>query len=256
MSKRRVKRFYAYQPIDLRGIDAARKILNNRFDGNNLRRYKLVYTNQEIEVDNFDAVTAMFGIHGPTERHAITAKSSGGRYAFLDFTNRNCISLEYHSSEINPEPEIGKIAEALALRPLNRVINSAFVAHGFDEVGKKYAFEVRMFLELLGISVVTGEYYEPRSVSDKVRGRIAANDAFVAIVTPQDDHTWIIQETTLADSLGKQPIVLVEQTAEHKRGLRGDNEDIYFPAGHVSETFNRILQGFHTIRGTSGVSAS
>ncbi len=253
MGTRRVKRYYAYRAIDLNGIDAARTILNNSFNSNDLRRYRLVYPNQEIEVSNFDNVSALFGSHGPTDLHAITAKSSGGRYAHLDCSNRSHITLEFYSGKINPEPQVGKIAESLGLRPLNRLINSAFVAHGFDDVGKKYALEVRSFLELLGIAVVTGEYYEPRSVSDKVRSRIAANDAFVAIVTPQDDHTWIIQETTLADSLGKQPIVLVEQTADHKRGLRGDNEDIFFPSGHVCETFIRMIQGLHIIRGTSGV---
>lgn len=253
MGTRRVKKYYMYRRIDLNGIDAARQILNSRFEDKDLRRYRLVYPNHEIEVDTFDDAKAVFGSHGPTSIHAITAKADGGRYAHLNFTNRDYITLEYHSKAIDPEPEIKKIADALSLRPLNRLINSAFVAHGFEKVGRGYADHVRTFLELLGIAVTTGEYYEPRSVSEKVASRIAANDAFVAIVTPQDDHTWIIQETTLADSLGKQPIVLVEQSASYKRGLRGDNEDIYFPVDHVAESFNRILQGLHAIRGTSGI---
>jgi hypothetical protein len=252
MGIRRVKRYYVYRSIDINGINAARQVLNERFESGDLRRYRLIYPNQEIEVDTFEEVKETFGTLGPTHRHSIIAKTDGGRYANLDFTSRDYITLEYHSEKINPEGEIGRIAEALSLRQLSRLITSAFVAHGFDDVGRKYASEVQTFLELLGIIVVTGTRYEPRSVSDKVRDRIASSDAFVAIVTPQDNPTWIVQETTLADSLGKQPIVLVEQSADHKTGLLGNHELIFFPTGHVSESFNRILQGIHTIRGTDG----
>lgn len=251
MGVRRIKCYYRHQPVDLNGLQAVREILNQRFDGTNLRRYRLVYPSDEVEVDSFDEVTELFASRGPTTRHAVVAKSSGGRYACFDTTNLAQIVLEYHSGELNVEAEVAKIEKALSLRPLQRLIQSAFIAHGFDQKGKTYAQQISQFLRLLGVAVTTGEYFEPTSVSEKVKRRIAENDMFVAVVTPQDDRTWIIQETTYADSLNKHPIVLIETTIEQKRGLRGDQEDVFFPDGHVSEAFVKILQGLRKLRGDS-----
>ncbi len=52
-------------------------------------------------------------------------------------------------------------------------------------------------------------------------------------------------------SLYKNPIVLVEATTEQKRGLRGDQEDILFPEGLISESFVKILQALRKLRGDS-----
>jgi hypothetical protein len=138
----------------------------------------------------------------------------------------------------------------LSLRPLQRLIDSTFIAHGFDETGKRYASEVRLFLEALSIKVETGEYFEPGSVPDKVKSRIEGCDMFVAIVTPQDNQTWITQETVFADSKGKQPFVLVDNTMDYRAGMLGENEYIAFTPGWISEGFVKILQGLNKLRGS------
>lgn len=249
MGVRRIKRYYRYQVVDLNGLRAVRNILNERFDTTDTRRYRLIYPADEIEVETFDEVSQLFVTRGPTARHTTVASSSGGRYASFDATSNSQIVVEYQSGTINVEAEVAKIEKALSLQPLQKVIESAFIGHGFDAKGKAYAQEVGQFLRLLGIRVSTGEYFEPTSVSEKVKRRIAENDLFVAIVTAQDDRTWIIQETTYADSLNKQPFVLIETTVDQKRALRGDKEDIFFPDGHVSEAFIKILQGMRKLRG-------
>src|SRR3990170_29373 len=43
-----------------------------------------------------------------------------------------------------------------------------FLSFKFTPKGKKYAAEVRHFLELIGIEVVTGERFEPRGISNKI----------------------------------------------------------------------------------------
>ena len=79
---------------------------------------------------------------------------------------------------------------------------------------------------MIGVEPVTGRHFEPSSVAEKVKRRIENSDAFLAIITPQDDQTWIIQETTYAESKNKYPFLLVEQGTEMKQGLLGDREYI------------------------------
>lgn len=244
----RIKKYYARKKIDRSGIDAARTVLNKLFTNSDGRIYRFVYPTHDVSVQDFDHATAILGKYGPTDFFSISASSAAGRYAHLDFTNRDYVALEFHSAKVDPDQPIDEIADKLSLRTVKQLVNSAFIAHGFNHAGKAYALEISMFLGLLGIDVVTGGYYEPRSVSEKVRDRIAECDIFIAVVTPQDDHTWVIQETTLADTLGKQPMVLIEETVQHKRGLRGDHEDISFQEGQIAATFNKILQGINTIR--------
>ena len=249
MATRRIKRYYQYQAIDLNGLDAVRTVFNQRFSASEFRRYRLVYPSDEIEVSTIDDVKEIFVRKGPTSKFTIVARSTGGRFASFDSTSLAQIVVEYHSKELNVETEIEKVERAVSLRPLQRLVQSGFIAHGFDDKGKVYAQQVAEFLRLLGLTTTTGEYFEPTSVSEKVKKRILEGDIFIAIVTPQDDRTWIIQETTYADSLNKHPFVLVETTVDHKRGLRGDQEEIFFPENHVSETFIKILQGLRRLRG-------
>jgi hypothetical protein len=249
MSISRITRFYRFQPIDLNGINAVRQVLNSSFDSNALRRYRLIYPSDEIEVKVHDDVAHVFASRGPTFRFSILAKTSAGRYALFDATHFDRIFVDFTSAQLNVTAEVQKIEQAVSLRPLQRLVQSAFIAHGFDDKGKRYALEVAEFLRLLGIAAITGEYFEPVSISEKVKRWIVESDIFIAIVTPQDDLTWIVQETTFADSLDKQPFILVENTVEPKRGLRGDHEDIFFPEGHISESFIKLLQGIRKLRG-------
>lgn len=247
MSSIRTKRYFRYQPVDVNGLRAVLDILERGFD---TWTYTLRYASEDIEVNRFADVKSIVATKGPARRVRITAKSSGGRRACFDATDSRFISVEYYSQKINPDNEINKIQNALSLRPLQRLIDTTFVAHGFDSTGKKYAGEVRLFFEALNIAVETGEYFEPGKIPDKVKTRIQNADMFVAVVTPQDDHTWITQETLFADANGKQPFVLVDRCVDYKPGMLGDNEYIPFVEGCISEAFVKMLQGINKFRGT------
>jgi len=245
MTPIRTKRYFRYQPVDVNGLWAVVEILAG-FDS---WTYTLRYPAEDIEVNRFADVKSIVATKGPTRRAKVNAKSSGGRRACFDATDSRFISVEYYSQEINPDNQIEKIRNVLSLRPLQRLIDTAFVAHGFDDTGKKYAGEVRLFLETLNISVETGEYFEPGSIPNKVKARIENCDMFVAVVTPQDDHTWITQEPLFADAKGKQPLILVDREVDYKPGMLGDNEYIPFTAGCISEAFVKMLQGINNLRG-------
>lgn len=117
-------------------------------------------------------------------------------------------------------------------------ITSAFIAHAFDDEGSRYAHEVTLFLQLIGIRSESGRAFEPKRVSDKVLQRLARHDMLVAIATPQQDHTRITQEITTAAALGKHLFILKHADASLKEGILGDHEVIPFPNGHVSSAFS------------------
>ncbi len=248
MARIRTKRYFRQRPIDVNALQAVLDVLTSGFDS---WSYTLRYSSEDIEVNRIADVKSIIATKGPTRRCKLNAKSNGGRWARFDALSSNAISVECYSSQIDPDTKIDAVQEALALVPLERIIESTFIAHGFDDVGKAYAGEARLFFESLGIRVETGEYYEPGNVPDKVKNRIEDCDMFVALVTPQDDHTWITQETMFADSNGKQPIVMVDDSVNYKAGMLGDKEYIPFPAGHLSHGFVRILQGLNKLRGTT-----
>jgi hypothetical protein len=104
-------------------------------------------------------------------------------------------------------------------------------------------------LQAYGLLVRTGEEYQPNQVSDKIRGLIDLSDLFFAIVLPQEDRSWITGELHYAFHKGKEPFVLEESGSGYKAALLGDWENIRFNAGHISESFTKILEGFRRIRG-------
>ena len=72
---------------------------------------------------------------------------------------------------------------------------------------------------------------------------------FVAIATPQEDSTWIIQEITTAATLDKYVFILKEADVTLKEGILGDHEYIPFPKDQLSKTFIPILEGLNELCG-------
>lgn len=245
MARIRTIRYFHQQPISVNDM----QLVLNQLNGFDNWQYTVSYLSEDIQFTKFNDVKEVAATRGRPRRVRIVAKSSGGRFARFDATHPQHISIEYYSNQLNPDVEIGRIQTALSLRPLLRIVETAFIAHGFDATGKQYASEVRLFLETLGIGVETGERFAPSSIPNKVKDRIEACDIFVAILSPQNDHTWIIQETMYADSMGKSPFLIVDTNVNYKPGMLGDNEYIPFQPGFISESFVKILQGVNAIRG-------
>ena len=124
---------------------------------------------------------------------------------------------------------------------------TVFVAHRFDELGTSCAEKTARFLELLGFRVVTGRAYEPISVAEKVRTRLLSQAIVIAILTPGDDSTWLVQESVLGESHGKPLIVLRDRVADFKPGILGDLEYIPFVAPVVETAFISLLEGLRAL---------
>lgn len=122
-----------------------------------------------------------------------------------------------------------------------------FIAHSFDEKGRAYAYQLTKILNLLGFEVATGEGFSTEKVSTKIKRRLLAKELVIAIVSPKDDNTWLIQEMAGADFLGKPLIPLVEEGAQFKPGVLGDIEYIRFKEGEITQTFTPLIEGLREL---------
>lgn len=247
----RIVRHYRRQEVDPKTLVSIRDIVNqSKMEwGHGTWGYQFLYPTQTIEVASADDIPSTVATYGPCSLHYLYFKSKTGRFVAFDARNRHFLQLEVCDRSKPAEQTVTKIEAALNLSPIVMMIRSAFVAHGFDGEGQANAHEVRRFLELSGLEVTDGKSFAPLSVSEKVSGRIEKGDILVAIVTPQDDPTWVTQEITRADTLGKHPFILKDDRVEFKGGILGDREYISFQHGCISQTFTPILEGLRELRG-------
>jgi len=123
-----------------------------------------------------------------------------------------------------------------------------FLSHRVSGEGSRYTGDVKRFLEYLGIEVVSGDKFEPRSVREKVAELLAAGHDFgVLIVAEGGESFWTRDEVNALWSEGKYVIVLVEEGAEFVQALRGDLEWIPFAKGHLGDAFLKVLEGIEFI---------
>ena len=85
------------------------------------------------------------------------------------------------------EKGIGRLDDEKAL--------TCFLGYRFNKLGKWYGSEVQEFLELSGISVITGKEFQPRSMSEKVREKLDVSDFGVAIIEEKKQSAWTRDET-------------------------------------------------------------
>jgi hypothetical protein len=128
-----------------------------------------------------------------------------------------------------------------------RMERKCFVAFRFDEQGDELAAKVCRFLELLGFSVATGRGFAPRSVSEKVKARMAEQAIVFAILTVGEDKTWIVQESLLGGLSGKPLFLLKEKAYQHSGALLADHEYIPFEAPHIERAFIQVLEGLREL---------
>jgi hypothetical protein len=124
---------------------------------------------------------------------------------------------------------------------------AVFLAHSFDERGKSYAYELIKFLTLLGFRVTTGEGYSPQGISAKVKTRLMDQEVVIALLSKQEDSTWLTQEAAGA-AFSKKPLIpLVEHGVIFKSAVLGDLEYIRFSVGQISEVFVPLLEGLQEL---------
>lgn len=126
---------------------------------------------------------------------------------------------------------------------------TCFLSFHFTGVAIEYARQVRYFLELLGVRVLTGQGYEPKPINEKVRDRLQESLDFIVVIEVQERKSaWTRDEIARAQQPGTFLIPLVEQGATFDKGIFGDHEYIEFVPGHIGDAFTGLLEGVLYIR--------
>jgi len=123
-----------------------------------------------------------------------------------------------------------------------------FVSFRFDDHSKALAFELREFLELVGVDFVSGLGYEPRSISEKVLEKLTDPlDIFMVIYSSTGDSAWLNQEIGVARARNLPILVLREESSKSDLGMLGDAEYLLFPDKNINKAFVGILQAISYI---------
>lgn len=147
--------------------------------------------------------------------------------------------------------QVAKRLDTIESRSLKKV--RCFVSFRFDDHSKALAFELREFMELVGIEFVSGLGYEPRSLSAKVVERLSEPlDLFLVIFSSSGDSAWLNQEIGVARARNLPIIVLKEESSDVNPGMIGDTEYLLFPNNSISKTFVGILQALSFLKTKTG----
>jgi tetratricopeptide (TPR) repeat protein len=127
---------------------------------------------------------------------------------------------------------------------------TAFVGQSFAEDDLEILDFFKAVLAEMGVRAITGERAEARSVSDKVKARIAEGDIFVGVLTKRESaesgkfrtSEWVIQEIAYAAGLGKKIIVLKEKDVISIGGIHGDAEYIEFDRTTLHKAALKLVQ--------------
>lgn len=231
------------------------EIENKGYKIKDQQRYDQTFGYEEIATDRLGDFLRISEERGHTLDFLISIRFEGKGYIhgelillsipLADRLSIKC-SMDNHSDLVDTLNYIEKIFDLEQYReeiPTKEKERTIFLAHGFDDRSKSYAYAVVKFLELLGFKVITGERFTPERVSTKVKERLKKQEVVMTIWSEKEDFTWLVQETSGATFLEKPLIVLVEEGLEFKPGVLGDIEYIKFPKDHISESFISIMEG-------------
>jgi hypothetical protein len=200
-------------------------------------QFSVVWTILDVEVEGFDS-------HKTTELYQIIEDgldlkkpTEEERRGVASFPSMMSVLWKIHDKV----EEISKMSSDDSTEHQGRA--RCFVSFRFDDHSKALAFELKEFLELVGVDFVSGLGYEPRSISEKVLGRLAEPlDLFIVIFSSTGDSAWLNQEIGVARGRKISVLVLKEEASDADFGMLGDTEYLSFPRDMISRTFVGVLQ--------------
>ena len=206
-------------------------------EGIALIQLSVIWTILEVEIEGFDPQKTA-ELYQIVETGLDLKKATGDDYRRVA-SLPNIAALLWKIYDKTEDVSKKLSAKSTKIRPRKR----CFVSFRFDDHNKALAFELKEFLELVGVSFVSGLGYEPRSISEKVLNRLAGPlDLFIVIFSSAGDSAWLHQEIGVARARKLPILVLKEESQDVDLGMLGDTEYISFPRDGISKTFVGILQ--------------
>lgn len=123
-----------------------------------------------------------------------------------------------------------------------------FIGRHFDENASLKYRTLSDFLTLLGFTVKEGEDYASTSIPEQVKSRINSQDIFIALITGDNSHEWIMSETSYAHGKDKHIILIVENGSNFNPSILGnDLEQIRFSPECIEKSFHKLIREFISI---------
>lgn len=200
-------------------------------------------------LDDYDSVS-LFGEKRLLRLH-VTSNTAEKASELSDLFEKELDLTEY--SPIEKKVSFAEIDELRArvdrLESASRTKLSVFISYRFSRANKIPVAELTRFLELLGVQVLTGESYEPRSVSEKVKDRLSENvDLLVYLISDSGESAWLRDEITSSRVQGAFLAPLVQKGLRIDPGMLGDVEYLRFEKGHVGDTFIGLIEALEFVK--------
>lgn len=123
-----------------------------------------------------------------------------------------------------------------------------FISYRFNELSTEI-LQLKEFLSLIEIEIVTGNDYEPRRISEKVLGKIDESiDFVICLISTNGESLWTRDEIASISQKGGHVVPIIERGASFQGGIFGDLEYIEYEPGHISDSFVKLLQGVRYIK--------
>jgi hypothetical protein len=124
-----------------------------------------------------------------------------------------------------------------------------FIGRHFDENASLKYRKLSDFLTLIGFNIKEGEDYSSSSIPEQVKSRIESQDIFIALITGNNSHEWIISETSYAHGKDKHIILIVENGSNFNPSILGnDLEQIRFSPECIEKSFHKLIREFISIK--------
>jgi hypothetical protein len=124
-----------------------------------------------------------------------------------------------------------------------------FISYRFSEGNDVIVQKIRQFLENLDIEVITGERYEPKKISDKVKSKLSQPlDLIIQLISEDGESMWTRDEIGAALYREIPFVPIIEKGVKFTPGLFGDVEWIEYETGHIGDSFIKLLDAVQDAR--------
>lgn len=247
-----IRKGYSQSPTDMEPMESLKDLstgefpIQIRFLENQLVRtinFTIHTTILFVETNGFEEKTSNEVQQIIQESLSLTEPTEEDDRGFFSLATINDLLWKVYDQvdEISKRQEIAEARVSKVMR--------CFVSFRFDDHSKALAFELREFMELVGLEFVSGLGFEPRSISEKVLERLSGPlDIFVILFSESGDSSWLNQEIGVARARKLPILVLKEDGADVSVGMLGDTEYLVFPKGNISKVFVGILQALSYLK--------
>jgi len=164
-----------------------------------------------------------------------------------------CEYVKESKQSINIKEELQRINDKLI--DLEQKVNQGnenlkcFISYRFNDRIEKYISELKRFLKMVGIDVITGSDYEPRRISEKVTDKLKMDyDFIIYVVTKEGESTWCRDELGASYGRDYTIIPILEEGCELENGILSDWEYINFRPDHIGDIYVKLLEGINYIK--------